>query len=227
VTEAPPPGRSVAIATFLTAFRGLALTGLLLGAATLRVVTSGEREIAASTDGLKAGDAHAATEHARRAAGWYAPGAPHVRVAYERLIALATTAEGLGDREASLYAWRAVRTAAIETRWLVTPHAEDLERANAAIARLEAAAPRPPGTRNEPPATIAREQLEALSRDEAPRTPWVVALVLAAAAWISGSVLVVRRGITAGGQVSWGRALPGIVITAGGIALWLLAIWRA
>jgi hypothetical protein len=227
VTEARPPGRSVAIATFLTAFRGLALTGLLLGAATLRVVTSGEREIAASTDGLKAGDAHAATEHARRAAGWYAPGAPHVRVAYERLIALATTAEGLGDREASLYAWRAVRTAAIETRWLVTPHAEDLERANAAIARLEAAAPRPPGTRNEPPATIAREQLEALSRDEAPRTPWVVALVLAAAAWISGSVLVVRRGITAGGQVSWGRALPGIVITAGGIALWLLAIWRA
>jgi hypothetical protein len=227
VTEARPPGRSVAIATFLTAFRGLALTGLLLGAATLRVVTSGEREIAASTDGLKAGDAHAATEHARRAAGWYAPGAPHVRVAYERLIALATTAEGLGDREASLYAWRAVRTAAIETRWLVTPHAEDLERANAAIARLEAAAPRPPGTRNEPPATIAREQLEALSRDEAPRTPWVVALVLAAAAWISGSVLVVRRGITAGGQVSWARALPGIVITAGGIALWLLAIWRA
>lgn len=217
----------MAIAAFVAAFRGLALTGLLASAATLRVVTSGEREIAASTEGLKAGDAHAATEHARRAAGWYAPGAPHVRVAYERLIALATTAEGLGDREASLYAWRAVRTAAIETRWLVTPHAEDLERANAAIARLEAAAPRPPGTRNEPPATIAREQLEALSRDEAPRTPWVVALVLAAAAWITGSVLVVRRGITAGGQVSWGRALPGIVITAGGIALWLLAIWRA
>lgn len=227
MTEARPAGRSVAIATFLGAFRGLAVTGLLLGAATLRVITSGEREIAASTDGLRAGDPHAATEHARRAAGWYAPGAPHVRVAYDRLLALATTAEGLGDREASLYAWRAVRTAAIETRWLVTPHADDLARANLAIARLEAAAPRPPGTRNEPPATIAREQLEALSRDEAPRTPWVVALVLAAAAWISGSVLVVRRGITAGGQISWGRALPGLVITAAGVALWLLAIWRA
>ena len=227
MTVARPPGRSVAIATFLGAFRGLALTGLLLGAATLRVVSSGEREIALSTEGLKAGDAHAATEHARRAAGWYAPGAPHVRVAYERLLGIATTAEGLGDREASLFAWRAVRTAAIETRWLVTPHAEDLERANLAIARLEAAAPRPPGTRNEPPAAIAREQMEALSRDEAPRTPWVVALVLAAAAWISGSVLVVRRGITAGGQVSWARALPGIVVTAAGIAVWLLAIWRA
>jgi hypothetical protein len=227
VTEASPPARSPAIAAFLNIFRALALTGLLLGAATLRVVTSGEREIAASTDGLRAGDPHAATEHARRAAGWYAPGAPHVRVAYDRLIALATTAEGLGDREASLFAWRSVRTAAIETRWIVTPHAEDLARANAAIARLEAAAPRPPGTRNEPPASVEREQLEALSRDEAPRTPWVITLVLAAAAWITGSILVVRRGITAGGQVSWGRAMPGIVITATGVALWLLAIWRA
>ena len=227
MTEARPPARSVAIATFLGAFRGLALTGLLLGAATLRVVTSGEREIAASTDGLRAGDPQRATEHARRAAGWYAPGAPHVRVAYERLLALATTAEGVGDREASLFAWRAVRTAAIETRWLVTPHAADLERANLAIARLEAAAPRPPGTRTDPPAQVEREQLEALSRDEAPRTPWVIALVLAAAAWIGGSILVVRRGITAGGQVSWARATPGIVVTAAGIALWLLAIWRA
>ena len=227
MTEARSPPRSAAIAVFLGAFRGLVIAGVLVAAATLRVITSGEREIAASTDGLRASDPHAATEHARRAAGWYAPGAPHVRVAYDRLIALATTAEGLGDREASLFAWRSVRTAAIETRWIVTPHAEDLERANAAIARLEAAAPRPPGTRNEPPASVEREQLEALSRDEAPRTPWVIALVVAAVAWISGSILVVRRGITAGGQVSWGRATPGIAITLTGVALWLLAIWRA
>ncbi len=227
MSEADPPARSVAIATFLGAFRGLAVAGVLLGAATLRVVTSGEREIAASTAGLRAGDAHAATEHARRAAGWYAPGAPHVRVAYERLIALATTAEGLGNREASLYAWRSVRTAAIETRWIVTPHEDDLERANRSIARLEAAAPRPPGTRTEPPASVEREQLEALSRDEAPRMPWVIALVLAAAAWIGGAIAVVRRGITAGGQIVWSRATPGLVVMAGGIALWLLAIWRA
>ena len=227
MTEARPPARSAAIGLFVGAFRGVVIAGVLVAAATLRVVTSGEREIAASTDGLRAGDPHAATEHARRAAGWYAPGAPHVRVAYDRLIALATTAEGLGDREASLFAWRSVRTAAIETRWIVTPHEGDLDRANRAIARLEAAAPRPPGTRNEPPASVEREQLEALSRDEAPRTPWVLALVLAAAAWISGAVLVVRRGITAGGQVSWGRATPGFAITIAGVALWLLAIWRA
>src|SRR4029078_11014960 len=122
----------------------------------------------------RAGDARGAAEHARRAAGWYAPGAPHVRVAYERLMALATTAEGRGDREIALFAWRGVRTAAIETRWLFTPHEEDLGRANQAIARLSAATPRPPGTRGEPPAVIEREQLEALGRDEAPRAGWVL-----------------------------------------------------
>ena len=93
---------------------------------------SGEKEIALSTAALRAGDPHGAAEHARRAAGWYAPGAPHVRVAYERLLALGTAAEGLGDRDTALYALRGARTAAIETRWLFTPHEEDLERADAA-----------------------------------------------------------------------------------------------
>jgi hypothetical protein len=220
----PTPG---AIAGVLTAFKILAVVGLLVAAATARVIGAGEREIAASTAGLRSGDAHAAAEHARRAAGWYAPGAPHVRVAYERLLALGTTAEGLGDRETALYAFRGVRTAALETRWIVTPHEADLDRADRAIARLEAAAPRPPGTRNEPPAAIERAALSDLARDEAPRTGWVVALVGAAAAWIGGAIWVVRRGVTAGAQIGWGRAAPGLAVTAAGVGIWLLAIWRA
>jgi hypothetical protein len=148
-------------------------------------------------------------------------------VAYERLVKLATVAEGLGELNTALYAWRAVRTASLETRWLLTPHAEDLARADQAIARLAATAPRPPGTRTEPPSTIAREQLEALLRDEAPHVGWVAALVVAAAAWMAGAIAVVRRGVTASGRVVWGRAAPGVVVTALGVALWLLAIWRA
>jgi len=209
------------------AFKAIAITGLVVGAATARVIYSGEREIAASTAGLRAGDPHAATAHARRAAGWYAPGAPHVRVAYERLMALGKTAEGIGDREAALYAFRAVHIAATETRWVLTPHADDLLAADRAIARLSAAAPRPPGTRTEPPAKIEREQLEALARDEAPRTPWVIALVAGATAWALGALWVVSRGITAGGRVDAARALPGVVVACAGIAAWLLAIWRA
>ncbi|MEZ4296383.1 MAG: hypothetical protein R3B70_15535 [Polyangiaceae bacterium] len=131
------------------------------------MVVAGEREIARSTDALRAGDPHEAALHARRAAGFYAPGAPHVRVAYERLIALATKAESLGNRPLALFAWEGVRTAALETRWLVTPHAEDLTRANEAIARLQAAESRPPGTRTTPVAAMERDALEALTRDEA------------------------------------------------------------
>jgi hypothetical protein len=209
------------------AFRAVAVLGLVIGAATGRVIHAGEKEIAASTAALRAGDPHGAAEHARRAAGWYAPGAPHVRVAYERLMALGTTAEGLGDRETALYAFRGVHTAATETRWIVTPHEDDLAKADRAIARLSAAAPRPPGTRTEPPAKIEREQLEALGRSELPRTPWVIALVAAAAAWVLGAAWVVRRGLTAAGAVDWPRALPGLVATGAGVAVWLLAIWRA
>lgn len=224
--ERPAPRR---LAIALGALRGAALLGVLLGAVTVRVIVAGEQEIAESTEALRGGDAHAAAVHARRAAGWYAPGAPHVRVAYERLIALATAAEGLGKVELALVAWRGVRTAALETRWLVTPHEADLARANEAIARLSAAQPRPPGTRTEPAAVVEREHLLALTRDEAPRTPWVVALVLGFAAWVGGAVWATRRAAAAraDGSLAWRAAMPGVLLGAAGVAAWLLAIWRA
>lgn len=220
-----PAQRRLAIA--LGALRGAALLGVLLGAVTVRVIVAGEQEIAESTEALRRGDAHEAAVHARRAAGWYAPGAPHVRVAYERLIALATAAEGLGKVELALVAWRGVRTAALETRWLVTPHEADLARANEAIARLSAAQPRPPGTRTEPAAVVEREHLLALTRDEAPRTPWVVALVLGFAAWVGGAAWAARRAARADGSLAWRAAWPGVLLGAVGVAAWLLAIWRA
>jgi hypothetical protein len=199
----------------------------VVGAATTRVVLSGEKEIALSTAALKAGDAHGAAEHARRAAGWYMPGAPHVRVAYERLLALGTAAEGLGDRETALFAFRGVRTASIETQWLFAPHEEDRLKADRAIARIEAEGPRAPGRRTEPPSAVEREQLEALSRDEAPRAGWVAALVAGALAWGAGAAAIALRAVGATGIISFRRALPGLVVTGSGVALWLLSIWRA
>jgi hypothetical protein len=202
------------VKVFLAILRAIAAVGVVVAAAL-------------STDALRAGDAHAAVEHARRAAGWYMPGAPHVRVAYERLLALGTAAEGLGDRDTALFAFRAVRTAAIETRWIFAPHEDDREKADRAVARIEAEAPRPPGVRTDPPKTFERAELEALARDEAPRTPWVVALVVGAFAWAAGAFYVARRAIGATGIVSWARAAPGIAIGCAGAALWLVALWRA
>jgi len=203
------------------------VAGVLIAAVSSRVLIAGEREIAASTAALRAGDPHGAALHARRAAGYYAPGATHVRVAYDRLIALAVKAESLGDRDTALFAWQGVRTAALETRWLVTPHTEDLERANAAIARLLAAQDRPPGTRTDPTVTIERTALAALALDEAPHVPWVIALVAGFLAWTLGAIVVVRRGVTSTGQIVWSKTGSAIAVTVVGILVWLIAIWRA
>jgi hypothetical protein len=221
------PRQGTTIGWILRAAKVAFVIGAVVAAITARVIVAGEREIALSTAALRSGDPHEAALRARRAAGYYAPGAPHVRVAYERLIALATKAESVSDRSTALYAWQGVRTAAIETRWLVTPHAADLERANAAIARLQAAEERPLGTRAEPAKVIERDALAALSRDEAPRVSWVIVLVAGFVAWTIGAALIVRRGVTSTGQVVWSRTGTAIAITAAGVLAWLVAIWRA
>lgn len=211
----------------LTFIKAVVVLGAIGAAVCGRVIVAGEREIAESTAGLRAGDPHRAALHARRAAGFYLPGAPHVRVAYERLIALAATAEQLGNTEVALFAWRGVRTAAIETRWWLTPHADDLDRANHAIARLSAREPRPLGARTELATKIERDALDALARDEQPRAAWIGVLLLGFVAWIVGGAWAVRRGVTKTGQMTWSNARLGALACAAGIALYALSVWRA
>jgi hypothetical protein len=221
------PERARKITVFVRVLSTVALVGLVVFALTARVIWAGESEIAESSAALRRGDAQEAVVHARRAAGFYAPGAPHVRVAYERLVAIATAAEGLGDRDLALLAWRGIRTASIETRSFYVPHAADLDRANAAIARIEAAAPRPPGTRTEPPQRIEDKLHDALLRDEAPRTPWVVALLAGLVAWAGGAAFAVREATRAVDRVEFSKAKLGALVALGGVIVWVLALWRA
>ncbi len=222
-----PTAPRPAFVWILRAAKVLFVTGALVAAVTARVLVSGEREIAASTAALRKGDPHEAAFHARRAAGYYAPGAPHVRVAYERLLALATKAEQVGDRATALYAWEGVRTASLETRWILTPHAADLERANANIARIQSTQERTPDMRVEPAAVLEREALAALVRDESPHVPWVITLVAAFVAWTIGAALTLRRGVTSTGQILWTKARVPLALTALGVLAWLLSLWRA
>lgn len=206
--------------------RGLltaAIVVAVLGAATGRVVYSGDNELAASTAALDAGDPREAIVRARRAAGWYAPGAPHVRVAYERLAALARAAEEHKRDDLALMAWHAVRSASIETRWLVAPHADDRELAEREIARLQAKVP----GQVAPDATIAAAQLQKLRRHAPPQTPWVVALLMGFAMLAGGLGLAARQAADAGGRVVLARAKLGLAIAAAGAGLWLLALWQA
>ena len=212
-TERDPGRPSTALFVF-------AIVVAALGAVTARVIVAGEREIAASTKALEAGDAREAIVRARRAASWYAPGAPHVRVAYERLIALAEAAESHGRDDLAKLAWRSLRSASTETRWIVTPHADDRARADAEIARLEG---KVAGPRDPDPAIVA-EQLQKLAVDEPLRLVWSISLVGGFFLAAAGFSIWSRRAASVGGTVS-GARLP-LLLTLGGAALWLLALWR-
>ncbi len=217
-TEAPktrPPAR--ATSPFFRAVLFVLLAIAIAGAATLRVVWAGEAEIAKSTRALEKGDPDGAIVHARAAALWYAPGAPHVRVAYGRLLALAREAERRKLWETSLFAYRAIVTASESTKWLITPHARDADEAVRAIARIEArTGSRPPGLDTEPTEAIEASQLTALAEDQGPKR--IMSAVLAASflALIGGLAAFLRIGLDETGRVRLaGAVASGIVALAG------------
>jgi hypothetical protein len=101
-----------------------------------RVSERGAQELAESERAFDSGRLGVAVEHARRAATAYVPGAPHVRLAFERLAAVGRGAERTRDLELARRAWRSARAAAIESRHLWQPHAAELRRAEIELARL-------------------------------------------------------------------------------------------
>jgi hypothetical protein len=197
-------------------------------AVTARVVWAGEREIAASTDALKGGDADAAIVHARAAAYWYAPGAPHVRVAYERLFALAEEAEKRRLWATALFAYRAVISASASTTWLVTPHAEDAREAERAVARLEAKiGERAPNASTEPAEAIEAKLLEELAAKQGPTARARALLAGSFAAMIGGLASLLGLGLDESGRLRLGRAVPALVAAVAGFALWCVSLFLA
>jgi hypothetical protein len=204
---------------------------LALGIMTARAVQEGEAALAASDTAFNRGDVRNAAFHARRAAIWYAPGAPHVDRAYERLLAVAKGAEALGDRETALYAWNAVRGAALETRHVWVPRADDLEEANRNLARLGSATPAGPESvvGDTSPAERRTADRERAERElSAPVTPTplrslslltgflLVATAFAHAAWL---------GLTPDGGWVRPRLLVSLGLALGGAAVWMLGAW--
>jgi hypothetical protein len=123
--------------------RRLALAAVLVPAVfalvTLRTLSRGEAELAASDRAFDSGQLELAVRSARRAAAAYVPGAGHVEAAYARLRAVARGAERSRDLALARSAWQAMRVAAVESGHLWRPHARELQQANANLARLSAA----------------------------------------------------------------------------------------
>jgi hypothetical protein len=214
--------RIVAIAV-LVAVLGLALV-------TGRAIVEGEAEMTKSDGAFNEGDLRMAILHARRAATLYAPGAPHVSAAYERLVAIANGAEATGRRDAAQSAWRAVRAAALETRHVRVPHQAELDLANRALARLSARAqdarnPAPDGA--SATAVNSARALRELNQDAAPRAGWLLALVVGFALSLAGVALFAVRAVGPDGKVALRPARIGLIVAALGAACWTLAVLRA
>ena len=203
----------------------LAFFGVLIGAAlTARVALDGGSELAASNAAFDRGELVPSLEHARRSATLYAPGAPHVTPAYERLSAIAIGAEASGQPKVAFLAWQAVRSAALESRHVWLPRQSELDRANQNLARLEALA------RDATDTDRAKTQAQALSRlnaDDAPAPAWIAVLGVGFLLALAGLALAASRGLEPSGKASFRRARLGLLLLAIGAACWTLAAYKA
>lgn len=204
------------------------VVAVFVGAVVTRVFWDGRTALASGDAALAKGDAHEALVGWRRAARWYAPGAPHVADAYERMGQLAAEAERRGDRTLALDAWRAIRSSSLATRWLVTPFAAEQAEANDHIAALMAAQEVDAGAKPEASARDRRAyHLALLQRDDAPSVPWTLVALAGFAAWVAGGFWLARRGLTAEERLDRRTATRAALLIAAGILVWMLGLYKA
>lgn len=195
-----------------------------LGVVVTRVFWDGRRALADGDAAMARGDAAAALDAWRRAARWYAPGAPHVGDAYERMEELAKTAETKGDEALALDAWRGIRSSSLATRSFYTPYADELAAANQRIAALMARQDQG-GVRRE---DERRElHLALLSRNDDPSVPWTLLALVGFATWVGGGFWFARRGVTEEDRLDRKQAIRAAVLVAVGMVLWMLGLYKA
>ena len=210
----------------LPALVALALVVVTVALLVGRVNIEGQRELRTAESLSAAGKTELAILHARRAAEWYAPGAPHVPAAYQKLVALARLSESRGDPASALLAWRAVRHAALSSRWAVVSYADELQQANASIARLASRSSTSASIGAPPVEELQGNLAEGLSRDVHPRTSWVAVMLLGFAMLAGGAGYAVQRGATGQGY-SWLQARWALAVAAAGAVAWALGVWFA
>jgi hypothetical protein len=195
---------------------------VLVTSAAFRVVSEGQSELAASDAAWAAGDGLSAAVHARAAARAYVPFAPHVQPAYRRLRAIAQDCEGKGDAESALFAWRAIRAAAIGSRSILSSHARQREAADLAIARLELS------SRASSPAGQEREASQPPDRADVempPRAPWGALLVAGVALWVTAGVRLTSKAWDADGRLVTSAARMPLVLAVAGLAAWWVGLF--
>ncbi len=204
--------------------RIVAIAGIVIAtlcALGIRVALEGKQALAAGDAALSAKRTTEAIAAWETAARWYLPGAPHVDDAYTRLVSVARA-----DEAHALAAWRAVRRAALATRSLWTPHADDLAVANAEIARRSAADPE--GAVAGGPDVATREAWHAarLAADLRPGGFATALAILGILCLLAGIGVVVRRGVTDHGRLVRRPALVGAILTVVGLVGWAAGLYN-
>jgi len=196
-----------------------------LGAIVTRVFWDGRAALEAGDQAMAKGDVEGAVVAWRRAARWYAPLAPHVAGAYERLESLGREADAHGDRAGALLAWRAIRSSALATRSFYQPYADQLAAADERIAALMAAEEKAAGAKDE---SERREfHLALLRRDDAPSIGWTALALAGFAAWVGGGFWFARRGVTADDKLDRRAAIQSGILIAAGLVVWMLGLYKA
>lgn len=189
-----------------SAIIAVAIALAAVGSCAVRVVVEGRGALAAGDTALAEGRIPDAIAGWEAAARWYLPLAPHVGEAYDRLVTLAGS-----DRHHALAAWRAVRSAALATRGLWQPHADELAAANAQIAELASRDPEGALAAGADAAARKAFHLERLGRSTGPSPGGVFLAVLGLLAWLTG-IGVALRGPTKIGVAVAGLGTIGWVI---------------
>ena len=197
--------------------------GVVVGAVlAFDVISRGEREMEQSDQSFDRGDLVASLVHARRAAALYVPGAPHVKAAYARLIAIATGSESTGRLEMARRAWGAVRGSVLETQSSGERHY--LESATNRLAVLYA--PSKEGLMGSSGADQPGS-LEAEPEQLGPRWFSAAALVIGLLATALGLAALARFGLDSEGQPRWREAGWALILLMVGVACWTLVVFRA
>lgn len=188
-----------------------------------RARSEARAELLASDASRAKGDWTAATVHARRAASAL-PGTEASEVALRRLAELASAAEARSDPGGALFAWNALRSATFAARWTLAPREAERAQADAAIARLAAAAPG--GTRERRPEETERQVAGLLAREDVPGPLFRALLVAGAASWMAGVAWALARGVTPEGRPVRPVLRRAAWVAAAGVACTAVALLR-
>jgi hypothetical protein len=169
-----------------TILLGVLLVVLPLGSAELGMGSAGRHALAESDTASALGKVHEATVWAREAAEGSLPGSPYAARGYQRLEALARTAEAEGRYADAAFAWRAMRSAAEATRPASAAQGR-IEEAEAGMARATSLAlPSLSGGAPKIEPSVLRRELETAGAPP-PWLPsffgWVILALLAGSAY--------------------------------------------